>query len=368
MAILSNVDIGEEMNSGRISIDPRPISIGPISLDLTVDEISELEMKYPREIFEELRNFEGCYSFKDLADFKIHWKPKPPDTLDGGYLLRKNQWYMVKHHEKIKSEPFEPKLVKRSSAARRGLYQLAESIEDKTPTEIIVPFISNIVRKGESITQIVFSEPNTRHITGEEFDRTSSYDFGYFNKHNQIKHNIIIAMTPGTTEQEHKRIMKDEEVNLGISINPVVKYFNDSEDGTLYSKDKFVEIDLRDKTVPTFGGHTKFFTLAKSSEKIHIGNKYVGELMRAAPSPVNEPIHPYDAIVQLLKKQYVHATVTNCSAPYIQPGSDGHVVFEIPQGSGIQPYTIMLLNLIPVRTPGVPYNNRLNKTGEIIVP
>ncbi len=277
---------------------------------------------------------------------------------------------MVKHHEKIQSEPFESRLVKRSSAARRGIFQLAESIEDKTPTEVIVPFISNVVKKGESITQLVFKEPDTIPLTAEEFNRLSRDDFGYFDEHDQIKPDMLLVTAPGITEKKLHRIMKIEEARLGLTIDPVVKYFNDSEDknGILYSKNNFLEINLCDRSVPTFGGHIKYFTLAKSIEKIHIGNKYVGELTRAVPTPLFQPVDWSDALVQMLKGQYIHATVTNCSAPFIQPGSNGHVVFEIPQGSALQPYINMSLTLTPVRTPGMPYSNRLNKTGEIILP
>lgn len=50
MAVYSDVDIRNALETGEIVIEPRPENIGPISVDISVDNVKNISQELVREL------------------------------------------------------------------------------------------------------------------------------------------------------------------------------------------------------------------------------------------------------------------------------------------------------------------------------
>jgi hypothetical protein len=137
---------------------------------------------------------------------------------------------------------------------------------------------------------------------------------------------------------------------IPLTLADEVKYYPPDYLEQLYSPERFVDSELSSNSIPIGS-----FVLGISNERVDICNEYVGAL----PHHVHKNLS-LEELKNIECKTHHSIGIFHASSPFHQPGSDGRIIFEIPD---YDPYVISAGMYVPLRivkmaTPSSAYHGK----------
>jgi deoxycytidine triphosphate deaminase len=341
MGFLSNYDIKYLLRNGFLEIKPRPKMFGPMSIDLAVKDVFLPTVDQLDKIFPFIKdpaiNIDDFFFEGRILPFDIDSLNLEPLSNVHEWYLQKGLLYIIKHREEIKfSGLMGFNIYTRSRHARTGIHSLGIGYDGKYCYEIFGPYVAHHLSKLDRISQLILVEPGTNYLEKSEIEEAVN------GKH------IIVT-------RDGKEVNVDGYPNEKLGFIPLtladeVKYYPPEYLEQLYSPERFVDGKLSSHSIPEGS-----FVLGISNERVNICNEYVGAL----PHHVHKNFSLEELRSVDCRKNHT-VGIIHCSSPFHQPGSDGHLIFEIPD---YNPNVISAGMYIPLRigkmtTPSSPYDGK----------
>jgi deoxycytidine triphosphate deaminase len=341
MGFLSNYDIKYLLKNGDLKIEPKPKIIGSMSVDLAIKDVFSPSVDQLEKIFPFIKdptiNIDDFF-MEGRTVFKI-------DSLDLKPLPNVHEWhlqrecpYIVRHREEFRSLGLIGfNIYTRSGHARKGIHSLGFGHDGKYLYEILAPIITQRLSKLDRISQLIFVEPGTNYLSKSEIEEA-------------VSGNHIIVTKDGKKVKEVEEYPKVKLGFIPLTLADEVKYYPPDYLEQLYSPERFVDGRLSSHSIPTGS-----FVLGISNERVDICNEYVGAL----PHHVHKNLSLKELKTVECEKHHAIG-IFHSSSPFHQPGSDGRMVFEIPD---YDPYVISAGMYVPLRigkmtTPSSAYHGK----------